>query len=104
MSRVNSNSIGDNISLVSGPTGGTASASTDDMGSWYEAMSKAWGSVLDGQAEKITTMADAIGAGQDNPSSVALLTAESLKMQFLSSNAATSTNSVGQALESIARK
>jgi hypothetical protein len=32
------------------------------------------------------------------------LTAESLKMQFLSSNASTSTNSVGQALESLARK
>lgn len=104
MSRISSTDSSSNIPVTDGSGGVTPPASTEEMGSWYEAMSKAWGSVLDTQAGKVTTLADSIGGGQDNPSSIALLTAESLKMQFLSSNASTSTNSVGQALESLARK
>jgi hypothetical protein len=73
--------------------------------SWYEAMAKAWGNVLDQQAGKITELSDQIGnGGQDQPSTVTLLTAESLKMQFLATNSSTSNNSVGQALDALARK
>ena len=84
-------------------TGG-GRASSADSGSWYEAMSRAWGQTLDAQAAKITTMSDAISAGGDQPSNMVKLTAESLKMQFMSNNAATSQNSVGQALETLGKR
>src|SRR3546814_14207245 len=72
--------------------------------SWYEAMSKAWGQTLDAQASQITNLSDVIGSGGDQPSNMVKLTAESLKMQFLSNNAATSQNSVGQALETLGKR
>jgi len=81
-------------------TGG-ASGGSD---SWYAAMSRAWGQTLDQQATRITNLSDVIGNGGDQPSNVVALTAESLKMQFLSNNASTSQNSVGQALETLGRK
>ncbi|HEY9541151.1 MAG TPA: hypothetical protein VIR05_05895 [Luteimonas sp.] len=79
-------------------------ASSTDSGSWYEAMSKAWGQTLDAQASQITSLSDVIGSGGDQPSNMVKLTAESLKMQFLSNNAATSQNSVGQALETLGKR
>lgn len=85
-------------------TGNSAGAGDQDLSSWYEAMADAWGSALDDQAGRITELSDAVAGGQDNPSTMTLLTAESLRMQFLANNASTSTNSVGQALESLARK
>ncbi len=84
---------------------GSGSAQASDLGSWYEAMAKAWGSALDNQADKVTTLSQQVGEnGQDNPSTITTLTAESLRMQFLSNNASTATTSVGQALEALARK
>lgn len=83
---------------------GRAGASSNDSGSWYEAMSKAWGQTLDTQAARITNLSDTIGTGGDQPSNMVKLTAESLKMQFLSNNAATSQNSVGQALETLGKR
>jgi len=73
--------------------------------SWFEAMAKAWGSALDNQAAKITELSDQItNGGQDQPSTLTLLTTASLQMQFLATNASTSNNSVGQALETLGRK
>src|SRR3546814_2691121 len=65
-------------------------ASSTDSGSWYEAMSKAWGQTLDAQASQITSLSDVIGSGGDQPSNMVKLTAESLKMQFLRSEEHTS--------------
>ena len=96
-----------NATLFSGmqsKTGNTATASDQDLSSWYEAMADAWGGALDDQAGRITELSDAVAGGQDNPSTMTLLTAESMRMQFMANNASTSTNSVGQALESLARK
>src|SRR3546814_17623117 len=67
-------------------------------------MSKAWGQTLDAQASQITSLSDVIGSGGDQPSNMVKLTAERLKMQFLSNNAATSQNSVGQALETLGKR
>lgn len=78
--------------------------SSGDSNSWYEAMSKAWGQTLDAQAAEITQLSDAISAGGDQPSNMVALTAQSLKMQFMSNNAATSQNSVGQALETLGKR
>ena len=89
---------------TSGAGGIRGGSSAGDRGSWYEAMSRAWGQTLDAQAPRITNLSDVIGGGGDQPSNVVALTAESLKMQFLSNNASTSHNSVGQALETLGRK
>jgi len=84
--------------------GARESATTEESKSWYEAMAAAWGETLDNQAQKITDLSNQVGNGLDQPSQIVQLTAESLRMQFLSSQSATANNSVGQALESIARK
>lgn len=88
-----------------GPGGsGRSSASSGSGSSWYEAMSRAWGSALDGQAAQITEMSAEIRTGGDQPSNMVQLTAASLKMQFMSNNAATSQNATGQALETLGKR
>lgn len=80
-------------------------ASSQDVSSWYEAMARAWGETLDRQAQVISDLSNEIGSGGlDQPSSVVQLTAESLKMQFMSNNANTANNSVGQALETLGKR
>jgi len=88
-----------------GSTGGARTGGSAGSGSsWYEAMSRAWGQTLDAQASEITQLSDQIGAGSDQPSQMVALTAASLKMQFMSNNAATSQNSVAESLNAVARK
>ena len=89
---------------TSGAGGIPGGSSAGPRGSWYEAMSRAWGQTLDSQAAVITDMSANIGAGDDQPSSMVQLTAASLKMQFMSNNASTSQNSVGQALETLGKR
>src|SRR5690606_16506729 len=79
-------------------------ASSGTSTSWYEAMAKAWGDTLDGQAGRVTALSDAIANGGDQPSNMVQLTAESLRMQFISNNAATSQNAVGHALETLGKR
>jgi molybdopterin-biosynthesis enzyme MoeA-like protein len=82
-----------------------ATPSTADANSWFEAMARAWGNALDKQAQRITELSAEIGeSGKDNPSTITVLTAESLRMQFMASNASTANNSVGQALEALSRR
>lgn len=82
----------------------TTGAPAEDSQSWFEAMAKAWGRTLDSQASRLTELSGEIAGGNDQPSSIQMLTAESLRMQFLSNNAATSQNSVGQALETLGKR
>ena len=84
--------------------GGRGSASSSSGSSWYEAMSRAWGQALDGQAAQITEMSAEIRTGGDQPSNMVQLTAASLKMQFMSNNAATSQTATGQALETLGKR
>lgn len=80
-------------------------ATASDVRSWYEAMASAWGNVLDQQAQTVTNLSGEVAVGgKDNPATMTLLSAESMRMQFLSQNASTSMSSVGQALETLARK
>ncbi|TWH99402.1 hypothetical protein IP90_03141 [Luteimonas cucumeris] len=90
------------LGVSSGTSRGSVSGSSAN--SWYEAMSRAWGQTLDSQAARITQLSDMVGAGQDQPSVMIQLTAESLRMQFMSNNAATSQNAVGQALETLGKR
>lgn len=71
---------------------------------WFEAMSQAWGETLDRSASTIEAMSADISAGNDKPAAVTALTAESLRMSFLSSSSHTAISTVGSALETMARK
>jgi hypothetical protein len=108
-------------------TAGQGTVSSDQSNSWFEAMAKAWGNALDQEANKVTALSDqvsdgsdsnvngqtgtntststtATSSGSDNPSTLTELTAESLKMQFLSTSSSTSINAVGQGLNTLAQK
>jgi hypothetical protein len=94
------------LSLVAAaPLSSSKGSSASGSGSFFEAMARAWGQALDNQAGLIQQKADAVNAGgNDNPSAITELTTESLRMSFLSNSSSTSISSVGQALETMARK
>ena len=72
--------------------------------SWFEKMASAWGKALDDQAGRIIDRAEALDDGQESPSDVTMLTAEALRLQFLSNSSHTALTSMGSALETMARK
>jgi hypothetical protein len=82
----------------------TTGGDSNSSGSWFDAMAQAWSKTLDDQANRITTMSDAIGGGNDDPEAVTELTAETLRMSYLSESSHTSLTAVGSALETMARK
>lgn len=92
--------------LAGSPLAGNAGRGRgSEPGTWFEALSAAWGQSLDKQAARIETMSEGIGnGGQDNPSGITKLTAESLRMSFLANSSSSSIDSVGKALETMARK
>lgn len=71
---------------------------------WFEAFASSWGNALDNQATKIEARADQLDSGDDRPSVITLLTAESMRMSFLSNSSHTALDSVSKALETMARK
>ena len=72
---------------------------------WFEAFADAWGKALDNQAAVIEQKSDGIAnQGGDNPSQITMLTAEAMKMSFLSQSSHSSLDSVSKALETMARK
>jgi hypothetical protein len=73
-------------------------------GTWFEALADAWGQTLDQQANRLEQMGGSIGQGSDNPSQITKLTAESMRMSFLAQSSQSSIDSVGKALETMARK
>jgi hypothetical protein len=72
--------------------------------SWFEALATAWGQALDRQAGLIQQQSDVISGGNDTPQAITELSTQSLKMSFLSNSSHTSISTVGQALETMARK
>ncbi len=82
----------------------TRENSTENQ-SWFEALAQAWGDTLDNQANRIADLAEEIGPnGNDNPSVITRLTAESLRFSFMSQSQSTSVTSIGEALRTTARK
>lgn len=74
-------------------------------GTWFESLADAWGQTLDGQAQRIEQMSNQVGqGGGDNPSQITKLTAESMRMSFMANSSSSSIDSVGKALETMARK
>ncbi|MBW8911261.1 MAG: hypothetical protein JF564_05100 [Sphingomonas sp.] len=91
--------------LATTPMTGNRMGKSGSPGTWFEALSDAWGQTLDKQAAKIEQMSDAIGdQGSDNPSQITKLTAESMRMSFMANSSSSSIDSVGKALETMARK
>ena len=84
----------------------TSSNSTKaKSGTWYQAMAEAWGETLDRQAATMETLATRISdGGDDKPSTLTLMSAESLKMGFLSNSSHTALSSTGEALKTLAQK
>ena len=71
---------------------------------WFESMARAWGQTLDAQAGRIQEQSDVIAGGNDTPAAITQLSTESLKMSFLSNSSHSAISSVGQALDTMARK
>jgi hypothetical protein len=86
----------------------TALRLTDDddrhEGSWFEAMADAWGEALNSQAARLENLSEVVANGGDTPADLSILTAESLRMGFMSNSSHTALTAVGSALESLARK
>ena len=82
----------------------TSSETKAKAGNWFEAMADAWGEALDAQASRIVEQSQEVGNGFDSPAQITALTAESLRMSFISNSSHTSLTSVGSALETLARK
>jgi hypothetical protein len=101
---MNMNAYGNN--LLAGVAGAPlGSGRRDAPASWFEALARSWGATLDNQAGRIEAQADIVGIdGSDRPSDVAKLTAESLRLSFLAQSSSSSIDSVGKALETMARK
>ena len=81
-----------------------SSGKSGKSNSWFEEMADAWGSALNAQASRIVDKADEVAGGFDTPAEITELTAESLRMNFISNSSHTSLTSVGSALETLARK
>ena len=72
--------------------------------SWYEVMADAWGKTLDAKASEIEAAGDALADGNDKPAHITHMTMLAQQMGFMSNSAHTSLQSVGTALETMARK
>jgi hypothetical protein len=90
--------------MATAPLTTTGSSTDATSGSWFDAMAQAWSKTLDDEANTITTMSNTIGGGNDDPQAITQLTAETLRMSYLSESSHTSLTSVGGALDTMARK
>lgn len=82
-----------------------ASSNTNQRSSsWFEAMAGAWGEALNRQADRIIERTDNLSEDSDQPSDIALLSAETFRFQYLSNASHTSLVSMGTALDTLARK
>lgn len=80
------------------------SASRGGNSSWYAQLAKAWGTALDRQADKTAALAQQLADGNDEPAAALQVSAAAHQLAFISTAAATASNSIGQALESLGRK
>ena len=82
----------------------TAAQRQGKPASWYEVMAEAWGKTLDAKAHEIESAANEMAGGNDSPAHITQMTALAQQMGFMSNSAHTSLQSVGTALETMARK
>lgn len=95
----------DMVTLAATPLTGQRMERDSRPSNWFEAFADAWGKALDNQAAAIEQKSHGIAMeGNDNPSQITMLTAEAMKMSFLSQSSHSSIDSVAKALETMARK
>ena len=92
------------LGLLAGSALPTAQRHDGKSSSWDEAMAEAWGNTLNAKAGEIEMAAEKLNDGADKPADIAKMTALAQQMGFMSNSAHTSLQSVGTALESLARK
>ncbi len=80
------------------------SASANGSASWYSQLATAWGAALDRQADKTAALAQQLSEGNDEPAAALQVSAAAHQLAFISTAAATASNSIGQALEALGRK
>jgi len=97
-----SNDINNQVVSFSATSGAKQGKGND--GNWFEALADAWGDALDEQADRIVDQSAKVADGFNKPADITELTAESLRMGFISNSSHTSLTSVGTALETLARK
>ena len=73
-------------------------------GNFFEALSLAWASALDRQAEVIQDKSITVADGGDKISDLTLLTAEASKLSFMATSSNTSMSESSKALEAVSRK
>jgi len=93
------------MALAPTTTQQSGNGSSGQGGTWFEAMARAWGEALDKQAATIQQESDQLNTqGTDTPAAITELTAQSLKMGFMSNSSHSAIQSVGDALSTMARK
>ena len=80
------------------------SANRRGNASWYAELATAWGAALDRQADKTAALAQQLADGNDEPAAALQVSAAAHQLAFISTAAATASNSIGQALETLGRK
>lgn len=70
---------------------------------WYRSLANAWGKALDGQAQKLVDTANSIN-DSSSVGDALMVSAQAHQLSFMSNAASTTSNSVGQALETLAKK
>ena len=93
-----------NPASVMAVNSGNSSKNGGKTGTWYQAMAEAWGETLDRQATKLESLGNQISSGGDKPSTLTMMSAESLKMGFLANSSHTALSSTGEALKTLAQK
>lgn len=73
-------------------------------GSWFQAMATAWGETLDKQATNIEDLSARVSNGEDKPATITEMSAETMRMGFLSTASHTAISSAGEALKTMAQK
>jgi hypothetical protein len=105
MTQVNNMPVNTDLSTLASSPLTSQRTNRNTPGNWFEAFAAAWGNALDRQASAIEQRSDIMAnEGGDTPSAITQLTAESMKMSFLSNSSHTSLDSVSKALETMARK
>lgn len=72
--------------------------------SWYAKMATGWGAALDRQADKTVALSEEMAKGFDSPGAALQVSAAAHQLSFLSTAAATTSNSIAQALETLGKK
>lgn len=72
--------------------------------SWYTKVATGWGAALDRQADKTVALSEEMASGLDNPGAALQISAAAHQLSFLSTAAATTSNSIAQALETLGKK